>query len=353
MSRQPRTNAADLQKRFDDLRNKAAQNLENNLDVTLRPLIFYNMEKTLVEPSCLIPQWRNKQCSSDISFNIPEVNAPKKLFLRFCRYDVSKEQPDSFPTMLKIWINGKMFPLTCRPMNVDDELFQNNGHPLDISMHVFKGKNYIRVSWKPENIVNFCFSIYVVERLSTDIIIKNLKQTASQDPTITKKFIQEKSAKDSDGEISTTNIQISLVCPVSKSRIKVPCKSKFCQHLQCFDGETFLKIIEFKKQLKCLICHKPCLYSDVIVDEYFQQILDDENTESVTDIAIQNDGNWEIPTKKAEVIDLITPKKVKNKRSLCDDLANEMASMSLIIISDEENDDNEDSVIILDRSDAT
>jgi len=49
-------------------------------------------------------------------------------------------------------------------------------------------------------------------------------------------------------------LEVSLQCPLSKSKIMVPIKTTKCQHLGCFDAKTFLSIMAIKKKSKCWKC---------------------------------------------------------------------------------------------------
>jgi hypothetical protein len=47
---------------------------------------------------------------------------------------------------------------------------------------------------------------------------------------------------DTDLEVATTTLKVSLLCPLGKMRMKIPCRANTCSHLQCFDASTFLQV---------------------------------------------------------------------------------------------------------------
>ena len=64
---------------------------------------------------------------------------------------------------------------------------------------------------------------------------------AFQPPPLPQALIREKLSCD-DNEIATTSLRVSLLCPLSKARIQIPCRPTTCNHLQCFDASTFLQV---------------------------------------------------------------------------------------------------------------
>lgn len=58
------------------------------------------------------------------------------------------------------------------------------------------------------------------------------------------------------------------------SRIKIPIRSIHCQHLQCFDANTFLLMNEQRPTWTCPVCNiKIESYNHLMLDGYFMEIL--------------------------------------------------------------------------------
>lgn len=87
---------------------------------------------------------------------------------------------------------------------------------------------------------------------------------------------------------------VSLACPLAKMRMSTPCRASTCFHLQCFDASLFLQMNERKPTWNCPVCGKAALYDNLLIDEYFQEVLNsykllpDEN-----EILLLKDGSWE------------------------------------------------------------
>lgn len=64
-----------------------------------------------------------------------------------------------------------------------------------------------------------------------------------------------------DEEVTCIEEQISLVCPLKKSRIKVPVKGSNCLHRQCFDQAAYkmyeAQMLSFARQPQCPVCSNP------------------------------------------------------------------------------------------------
>ncbi|KAH7710652.1 MIZ zinc finger protein [Aphelenchoides avenae] len=43
------------------------------------------------------------------------------------------------------------------------------------------------------------------------------------------------------GEVEVTSKKVSLLCPISKTRIKDPARGVDCKHLECFDLRSYLE----------------------------------------------------------------------------------------------------------------
>lgn len=98
---------------------------------------------------------------------------------------------------------------------------------------------------------------------------------------------------DSDNDIATTVLRVSLSCPLGKMRMTTPCRSATCSHLQCFDAGIFLSMNEKRPTWTCPVCNKPALYDNLVIDGYFQNVLDSPLLgEDCLEIQLNKDGSW-------------------------------------------------------------
>lgn len=88
-----------------------------------------------------------------------------------------------------------------------------------------------------------------------------------------------------------TSTVLSLKCPLSYTRLSTPCRSVRCQHIQCFDANSYLQLQEQGPQWLCPICNQSAPFENLAVDEYVRDIL--ENTADTTEqVTIEPDGQW-------------------------------------------------------------
>lgn len=73
--------------------------------------------------------------------------------------------------------------------------------------------------------------------------------------------------KASDPDVVATSQNISLKCPLSYMRLKTPCRSISCSHVQCFDATSYLQLQEQGPQWVCPICNKSATYDQLAIDE--------------------------------------------------------------------------------------
>eukprot|EP00747_Dinoflagellata_sp_TGD_P167355 gnl/TRDRNA2_/TRDRNA2_191598_c0_seq1.p1 gnl/TRDRNA2_/TRDRNA2_191598_c0~~gnl/TRDRNA2_/TRDRNA2_191598_c0_seq1.p1 ORF type:complete len:680 (+),score=117.52 gnl/TRDRNA2_/TRDRNA2_191598_c0_seq1:141-2180(+) len=102
---------------------------------------------------------------------------------------------------------------------------------------------------------------------------------------------------DSDDITCLSSDKLSLVCPISLARVTKPSRGKHCQHLQCFDLETFLasnhRMAAFNNRWNCPVCSLLLCPSDLVVDSYVESMLS-ATTEDIMETVVRPDGSWSV-----------------------------------------------------------
>lgn len=104
-------------------------------------------------------------------------------------------------------------------------------------------------------------------------------------------MIKDKLGKEVDFEIATTMLRVSLICPIGKIRMKIPCRALTCNHLQCFDGLLYLQMNECKQSWICPVCDKEALFKNLYIDGYFLNIIKSLTVHD-NEIQVHKDGTW-------------------------------------------------------------
>ncbi|KAI0068256.1 hypothetical protein BV25DRAFT_1793319 [Artomyces pyxidatus] len=103
--------------------------------------------------------------------------------------------------------------------------------------------------------------------------------------------VRRKQAALDDDDIVAGPQKMSLKCPLSYCRITTPCRSSQCVHPHCFDAMSWYSVNEQTTTWSCPICEKTINHEELIVDGYFDEILQN-TTENVEDVMVEADGEW-------------------------------------------------------------
>lgn len=86
--------------------------------------------------------------------------------------------------------------------------------------------------------------------------------------------------------------KISLKCPITKTRIRLPARGHECKHVQCFDLEAYLMINSERGSWRCPECSKSAITDTLEIDQYIWAILNTLSTSDVDEVIIDSSANW-------------------------------------------------------------
>merc|ERR1739848_40884 len=156
------------------------------------------------------------------------------------------------------------------------------------------------VKWATEYTKQWVVGIWLVMKLTSDDLLDRLKKKGTRDPAYTKGLIIDK-LNDNDADVAVSSLKVTVSCPLGKMRMRVPCRPQTCSHLQCFDAATFLQMNERKPTWNCPVCDSKANYSDLLIDGYFQEVLESkELPEDENDIILEADGSWKQVPKEED-----------------------------------------------------
>ncbi|KAM7283883.1 E3 SUMO-protein ligase PIAS2-like [Ixodes scapularis] len=69
---------------------------------------------------------------------------------------------------------------------------------------------------------------------------------------------------------------VSLNCPLSKTRLQVPCRGVDCRHVQCFDALAYLELNEstLRPFWRCPVCDQSVRVKELRIDMFTLEMLD-------------------------------------------------------------------------------
>ncbi|KAE9522001.1 hypothetical protein AGLY_017606 [Aphis glycines] len=225
--------------------------------------------------------------------------------IRICQLiePIPNESPDYMPLDLYIRVGRKPCQLPpSLPITSPGTKSRLTARPIDCTANVKLCpfvSNTITIRWTPDG-KNYVFSMYLVKKLTSDTLIKRLHDKGGRSSEDTRNIIIQMFAN-IDPDVATTSYRFSLICPLSKVRMKIPAKSIYCDHLQCFDVSTFILMNEKKPTWMCPTCSKPCLYDDIQIENYFLEVVSSPTLKyCTTEIEILSDGTWRIHKETIE-----------------------------------------------------
>ncbi|XP_054625837.1 E3 SUMO-protein ligase PIAS1-like isoform X1 [Dunckerocampus dactyliophorus] len=288
-------------------------------DVKLQRLPFYDMLDELIKPTslasdnsqrfqetcfafALTPQ-QVQQISSSMDISGTKCDFSVQVQLRFCLSETSCPQEDHFPPSLCVKVNGKPCNLPgYLPPTKNGVEPKRPSRPINITSLVRLSTtvpNTIVVSWAAEIGRNYSMAVYLVKQQSSTVLLQRLRAKGIRNPDHSRALIKEKLTADPDSEIATTSLRVSLLCPLGKMRLMIPCRALTCSHLQCFDATLYIQMNEKKPTWVCPVCDKKAPYEHLIIDGLFVEILN--SCMDCDEIQFKEDGNWAPMRAKKEV----------------------------------------------------
>jgi len=292
-------------------------------NVKLQRLPFCDIHAELLKPATLIAQGGNRFQEAQFTFVLSPTQATNiasnrdiqigarldflyQIQLRFFPLTAEAtnvEISDEFPPSVVVHVNGKQVPLPNPiPTNKPGVEPKRPPKPVNITPHCKLSPilpNAINIKWASEYNKTWVVGIWLVMKLTSDDLLDRLKKKGTREPAYTKALIIKK-LNDDDDDVATTSLKVTVSCPLGKMRMRVPCRPSTCSHLQCFDAATFLQMNERKPTWNCPVCDSKGNYSDLLIDGYFQEVLESkELPEEENDIILEADGTWK-PVPKEE-----------------------------------------------------
>lgn len=306
-------------------------------DVCLKRLPFFDSVAELLRPSSLVPSGNSRYHDNNFVFHLTPQQATdiassrdarpgskidflNQIQMRFCLLETSCEQEDYFPSNLSVKVNSKLVTLPNPiPTNKPGVEPKRPPRPVNITSLCRLSPtvaNQITVTWSSDiGGRGYVMAVHIVRRLASTDLLQRLRTKGMRAAEYTRGLIRDK-LEDADAEIATTSLKVSLVCPLGKMRMQLPCRATTCSHLQCFDASLFLQMNERKPTWVCPVCDKSILYDQLAIDGYFSDILNSSLLPSdIMEVQLNVDGNWTVLSAKKETKSIILIFELEDRRN--------------------------------------
>jgi hypothetical protein len=207
-----------------------------------------------------------------------------------------------WPSVIYIFVNGV-------ELYVRRKFHNGKDIPLDISGYLKEGLNtitlhFIRSAAESKDVV-YALAVEVMDTLSYTQVLK-LVQTLPA--TVSHQRIRRRlSSSTADDELSIVSdyLTVNLVDPFMARIFNVPVRGITCEHVECFDLETYIMTrasktgkAVLKENWKCPICGADARPQHLIVDGFLGEVRADlmrtGRLEGARAIKIKADGSWEL-----------------------------------------------------------
>jgi hypothetical protein len=79
--------------------------------------------------------------------------------------------------------------------------------------------------------------------------------------------------EEADVQVDVTASTVSLKCPITQLRTRIPARGASCRHLQCFDLSGALRNCHIASYWCCPLCDKPMPASELVIDPHLERVL--------------------------------------------------------------------------------
>ncbi|XP_030629383.1 E3 SUMO-protein ligase PIAS4b [Chanos chanos] len=225
-----------------------------------------------------------------------------QMVLRICYTESIGIEEDQYPANFSLSVNFSHCPIKLKyPCNKSGVEPRRPCEPINITPLVRMGShlsNEIELTWGNFG-KHYSVAVYLVGVFTAAELLKELQRTSVENVEHCRRRISEKLCCDSENEIATTKLQVSLICPLGKMRLSVPCRAVTCAHLQCFDAVFYLQMNEMKPTWTCPVCHKPAPFDQLRIDGLLSEVLQ-SSEKAVEEIEYLANGSWRSVTHVRE-----------------------------------------------------
>lgn len=173
-------------------------------------------------------------------------------------------------------LKGK--PGTCRPADLTE--FVNPNRPFTINIVYSDAAE------------QYAMYLYIVDARSPEALVEYFKGKEHISEAATKAAIISDYEQNQDDDIVMATSSLSLRCPLTYARLTTPMRSIECDHIQCFDGLSYLTMQERIPSWICPVCSKKINPGHLAISDYILNILHTTSDE-VDTVNINTDGSWE------------------------------------------------------------
>lgn len=210
----------------------------------------------------------------------------------------------TWPSVLYIFVNNN-------EMYVRRKVHNGKDLPLDITRHLRKGDNEVNIHLLlgPGECKNFHYALGIetMEISEYNVVLSRTRQAPASE---TRALIKERLKPTTDDDelaVVTDSLTIPLIDPFMAQVFNTPARSTRCNHIECFDLDTFIMTRQSQSgpapmndNWLCPICKADARPQFLVVDNFFVEVREalkrDGCLETAQSIQVGADGKWTVKT---------------------------------------------------------
>lgn len=144
-----------------------------------------------------------------------------------------------------------------------------------------------------------CLRFYLFSDTTVSQLVARFAAVAAPSEEEEKRaFVSLLRKEDDDVVVETEAFPFSLLDPLTLTRLRVPVRARSCEHVRCFDLESFLEMYSSSEEKPCPVCGKDIDPRDLVKDFYVGRILRETSEEE--EVEMQPSGAWAVMEEKEE-----------------------------------------------------
>ncbi|KAL7717968.1 Sumo ligase [Entamoeba marina] len=133
-------------------------------------------------------------------------------------------------------------------------------------------------------------SVVLVETVGLKNCVENILNSNKRCDQLQSVDMEKDDEDENDVDVIEQFQTISLKCPMSYVRMKIPVRGINCDHLSCFDLENYIRNSTIKQSFNCPTCLKPLPTSELVIDSVLFKELKTA-PDDVSSIKMTSNGN--------------------------------------------------------------
>lgn len=235
-----------------------------------------------------VKTFRMKLHSSDVKILRDNPNARVYLFCGTETTTDTTNTPIQFPP-IEIYVDDVLTKQFTKGIKGKP----GSARPADLTPYfaLFEKPILVRIVYS-DALEKFILYTYIVDEVPLEKLVEQISRKAHIPTMATRAQIQKQNeVSEDDCDIVVATSSLTLRCPLTYARMKLPVRSIECDHIQCFDCESFLSMQQKIPLWQCPVCSKYVDQNLLAISDYLQEIIS-ETTDSVDSVILNADGSW-------------------------------------------------------------